>query len=162
MTLPPGLDINDGTDKAAQAWIRRIMKLDHATRNGLSLGGVYSDAYSKRTESQGACNGFNLLPTDTRTSGTCAQNGYSEIADADTCAEFVDASYNSPTTPEPRTLLSEPERPFGTFSNDFFPKGCIMTQTGGTWYIIWNQVDAQVDAELSGRSGESDRYLCGC
>ena len=162
MTLPPGLDINDGTDKAAQAWIRRIMKLDHATRNGLSLGGVYSDAYSKRTQSQGACNGFNLLPTDTRTSGTCAENGYSEIADPDTCAEFADASYNSPTTPEPRTLLPTPPSPFGTVSNTLLPKGCSLHLSAnfGDWYIIWNQ--GGYSGIPSGFNEGNDRFLCGC
>ena len=49
IALPPGQNVNDGNDKVAQAWIRRIMKLDHATRNGLSLGGVYSDAYSEQS-----------------------------------------------------------------------------------------------------------------
>ena len=160
MTLPPGLDINDGTDKAAQAWIRRIMKLDHATRNGLSLGGVYSDAYSKRTESQGACNGFNLLPTDTRTSGTCAENGYSEIADPDTCAEFADASYNSPTTPEPRTLLSTPQGAleYGTFSSPLAPKGCSLFKNA---YIVWN-LGGYSDGNEVGFNEGNDRYLCGC
>jgi len=47
VALPPGQDVNDGTDKVAQAWIRRVLKLDHATRNGLPLGGVYSDVYSE-------------------------------------------------------------------------------------------------------------------
>ena len=130
------------------------MKLDHATRNGLALGGVYSDAYSKLTQSPGACNGFNLLPTDTRTSGTCAQNGYSEIADADTCLEFADASYNSPATPD-RTRF--PEHPL---ENDWFPKGCFMTQAGGTWYVVWNQVDAQEAGKSD--TNEGDHYLCGC
>ena len=139
------------------------MKLDHATRNGLSLGGVYSDAYSKLTQSQGACNGFNLLPTDTRTSGTCAQNGYSEIADADTCAKFADASYNSPTTPEPRTLLSTPQGApqYGSFSNNFQPKGCSVRQNAGTWYIIWNQ-GGYSDASEVGFNDGNDHYLCGC
>lgn len=102
--------------------------------------------------SPGACNGFNLLPTDARTSGTCAQNGYSEIADADTCAEFADASYNSPTTPEDRTWLGTP------YPNVFHPKGCFVLHPGaGAWYIIWNQVDAQ-----SSGTNEGNYYLCGC
>jgi len=135
------------------------MKLDHATRNGLSLGGVYSDAYSQRTQSSGACNGFNLLPTDTRTSGTCAENGYSEIADADTCAEFADASYNSPTTPEPRRWYGILKPPNG---NPFNAKGCFALLNDGTWYVAWNPVDAQLPLPNSGEIQEGDYYLCGC
>ena len=41
ISLPPGQDVNDDTDVVAQAWVQRVLKIDHATRYRLPLAGVY-------------------------------------------------------------------------------------------------------------------------
>jgi len=41
ISLPPGQDVNDDTDVVAQAWVQRVLKIDHATRYRLPLDGVY-------------------------------------------------------------------------------------------------------------------------